>query len=220
MYRKSLIMHALIVVSHPDPQSLTSSVARTLADSIERSGHSAEIADLAAEEFDPRFGKADLTAHLRQSPPPADVLAEHRRLERADALVLVYPVYWWSMPGLMKGWIDRVFSNGWAYEEGDESRLIKKLGHLPVHLIALPGASERTYLRRGYRDAMTTQIDHGIFDYCGAPVIRHDFLFGIVEDGGPDPLDTVRAIGTGLFDHRAGLAPRLPATNVEVAPTG
>lgn len=36
--------------------------------------------------------------------------------------MLVYPVYWWSMPGLLKGWIDRVFTNGWAYDEGPDAK--------------------------------------------------------------------------------------------------
>ncbi|WP_338446485.1 NAD(P)H-dependent oxidoreductase [Pelagerythrobacter marensis] len=194
-------MHALIVVSHPDTRSMTSSVARALADSVEKAGHTVEFADLAEEEFDPRFRQADVEAHLLKSPPPRDVRAEQERLERADALVLIYPVYWWSMPGLMKGWIDRVFSNGWAYDDSDPSRIVKKLGHLPIHLIALPGASERTYLRHGYLDAMKTQIDHGIFDYCGAPVVRHELLFGIADDDGTDLLGIVRSIGAGLFDR-------------------
>nr|VUD28973.1 NAD(P)H oxidoreductase YRKL [Raoultella sp. NCTC 9187] len=59
---------------------------------------------------------------------PAEVVAEQSRIDKADALVLVFPVYWWSMPGLLKGWIDRVFSNGWAYEETADGNVVKKLG--------------------------------------------------------------------------------------------
>src|SRR5688572_9025064 len=99
-------MHALIVISHPEPASLTHGVAAHVAEGVSLSGNSFEIADLAAEAFDPRFTAADLAVHRRKAPPPADVAAEQARLDRADALVLVYPVYWWSMPGLLKGWID------------------------------------------------------------------------------------------------------------------
>ena len=109
-------MHALIVVAHHHPRSLTHALAARIAEGVVRAGHSAETADLAAEGFEPRFGLADHAVHRGQASPPADVLAEQARIDRADTLVLVYPIYWWSMPALLKGWIDRVFSNGWAFD--------------------------------------------------------------------------------------------------------
>jgi NAD(P)H dehydrogenase (quinone) len=169
-------MHALIVVAHPDPKSLTHSVADHLARGVSSSSHTFEIADLAAEGFDPRFTAADVALFRREAPPSADVAAEQVRIDRADALVLVYPVYWWSMPGLLKGWIDRVFANGWAYDEAPDGKIVKKLRHLRVHLLAIGGADLRTYARHGYFGAMRTQIDHGIFDYCGARVETSELL--------------------------------------------
>ena len=159
-------MHALIVVAHDDPRSLTHALAQQIAKGLSESdlSNTFEIADLHAEEFDPRFGVADWAVHHRESAPPADVLAEQARIDRADALVLVYPVFWWSMPALLKGWIDRVFSNGWAFDFDGDSTL-KKLGRLRVQRVALGGADARTYERHGYGAAMKAQIDHGIFDY-------------------------------------------------------
>ncbi|MBY2916578.1 NAD(P)H-dependent oxidoreductase [Rhizobium leguminosarum] len=195
-------MHALIVVAHPDPRSLTHGVAAHLAEGITLSdaGHSFEIADLAAEAFDPRFSAADIALHLREGVLPADVAAEQARIDRADALVLVYPVYWWSMPGLLKGWIDRVFTNGWAYDYGADARLVKRLGRLPVHLVGLGGADVRTYARHGYFGAMKTQIDHGIFDYCGARVVTSEVLFEAGPDHATAHLEAARVIGRRLFD--------------------
>jgi NAD(P)H dehydrogenase (quinone) len=192
-------MHALIVVAHPDPKSLTHTVAARLAEGVSLAGHSAEIADLMAEGFDPRFSANDHAVHLKQAAPSADVLAEQARIDRADALVLVYPVYWWSMPGLLKGWIDRVFSNGWAYDEIPGGKLEKKLGRPPVHLVALGGASQRTYERHGYFGAMKTQIDHGIFDFCGARIVTSEFLLPPETQDLGVHLDTARAIGGKLF---------------------
>ncbi|MFD2250495.1 NAD(P)H dehydrogenase (quinone) [Pseudochelatococcus lubricantis] len=193
-------MRALIVVSHPDPNSLTHAVAARIAEGVVSSGtsHSCEIADLTAEKFDPRFIRADIALHLREAPPPPDVAAEQARIERADALVLVYPVYWWSMPGLLKGWIDRVFTNGWAYDDGPGG-LVKKLHRLQVHLVALGGANQHTYVRHGYFDAMKAQIEHGIFGYCGAPVARSEFLLPS-DSGFPESsLDTAHTIGRAIF---------------------
>lgn len=112
-------MHAIIVTSHPNPGSLTHAIAARIADGITNSngGHSHEFADLAAEGFDPRFTQGDVALMLGEAAPAADVAAEHARLDRADALIIVYPVYWWSMPAQLKGWIDRVFTNGWAYSD-------------------------------------------------------------------------------------------------------
>jgi NAD(P)H dehydrogenase (quinone) len=164
-------MHALVVVAHPDPTSLSHSVGARIVDGISTSdqGHSVELADLAAEGFDPRFSAADLAVHRRHAPPPADVASEQGRIDRADALVLVYPVYWWSMPALLKGWIDRVFANGWAFDFSANTKLVKKLGRLRVHLVAVAGGDARTYARHGYVGAMKTQIDHGILAIRNGP---------------------------------------------------
>jgi NAD(P)H dehydrogenase (quinone) len=194
-------MHALIVTVHPETTSLTHSIAARIAEGVSESGgeNSFELADLAAEGFDPRFSEADLAVHRKQAPPPADVAAEQARIDRADALVLVYPVYWWSMPGLLKGWIDRVFANGWAYDEGPDTKLVKKLQRLKVHLVGIGGADAGTYGRHGYFDAMKTQIDHGIFDYCGACVATSELLLDSQAPNQSAHLETARAIGRNIF---------------------
>ncbi|HCL4034549.1 NAD(P)H dehydrogenase [Pseudomonas aeruginosa] len=197
-------MHALIVATHPDPDSLTHAIAAQVAAGIAASGaqHSWEIADLAAEGFDPRFTRIDHGLLLKQAVPSTDVAAEHARLERANALVLVYPIYWWSFPALLKGWIDRVFTQGWAYEDDANGKLVQKLQHLQVHLLAIGGADQRTYARHGYFGAMKTQIDHGIFGYCGARVVTSELL--LASDAGfPQAhLDTARTIGGSVFAPR------------------
>ncbi len=198
-------MHALIVVAHPDQGSLTHSVARTLGEGVAEpdGGHTFKIADLSAEGFQPEFTVIDLDVHRREVPIPADIVAEQARIDRADALVLVFPVHWWSMPALLKGWVDRVFSNGWAYDEGPDIKSVKRLRHLNVHLVGLGGAGAATYERHGYRNAMKTQIDHGIFDYCGARVVTFELLLGSEAAEVAQHFDTVRAIGRDLFDISA-----------------
>lgn len=206
-------MHALVVVSHPKPASFIHRVARQVANGIDQTGHTFEIADLAAEGFDPRFTAHDHTVHQDLIPPSPDVVREQQRIDRADALVLVYPVYWWSFPALLKGWIDRVFSNGWAYDERPGSGLVKRLGHLPVHLVAIGGASPRTYQRHGYFQAMKTQIDHGIFDYCGARVAASEFLLaaeGVQEQA---QLHAALTTGAAVFEGTGAMEP--PSANVQ-----
>jgi NAD(P)H dehydrogenase (quinone) len=206
-------MHALIVVSHPDPQSLTHAVAHSFAQGIAESGaHTTEIADLAAEGFQPAFNQDDRTAYFLEKPVPSDILREQERIDRADALVLVYPVYWWSFPGQLKGWIDRVFSNGWAYDEAPDGTIGKRLGRLAVHLIGIGGADGGTYARHGYDKAMRTQIDHGIFDFCGARVVTSEFLLDVNGQAGASHLVTARALGRNAFARPASAGVNQPET--------
>jgi NAD(P)H dehydrogenase (quinone) len=103
----------------------------------------------------------------RRGDAPADVVREQVRLDAADHLVLVFPVYWWSMPALLKGWIDGVFISGWAFDI-DEGGTRRNLGGLTVHFVAVAGDAAGTYERHGYEQALRTQIEHGIVDYVGA----------------------------------------------------
>ncbi|MGH8383427.1 NAD(P)H-dependent oxidoreductase [Pseudomonas sp.] len=202
-------MHTLIVVAHPEPESLTHAVASQIVRGINMAGqqHTFEVADLAQEGFDPRFTPGDLSVHRRKALPSADVRVEQARIERADALVLVYPVYWWAMPALLKGWIDRVFSNGWAFDFSPQSALIKKLSHLSVHLVGIGGADTATYTRHGYSAAMKAQIDHGIFDYCGAQVLTSKLLLD------SEAADSAKVLQAGeQLGHEICAAMRNPAS--------
>ena len=194
-------MHALIVVSHPLKTSLTHSVAAAVAQGITESGtqNTAEIADLTQEGFNPVFAEPDIAAFLQTGVTPPDVIAEQARIDNADALVLVFPVYWWSMPGLLKGWIDRVFSNGWAYEETADGKVVKKLGRLRVHLVALGAAGQKTYDKHGFTAAFQTQIAHGIFDYCGATVASSQLLLLPELETAEAYLEAARQSGKTIF---------------------
>lgn len=104
------------------------------------------------------------------------------------------------MPGLLEGWIDRVFANGWAYDYSLKTGVVKKLRHLRVHLVAIGGADLRTYARHGYFGAMKTQIDHGIFDYCGACVMTSELLLESETQDPASHLDPARAFGRNVFN--------------------
>lgn len=196
--RDGVAPHALVVAAHPVAASLTRAVTEAVVKSLAAHGHTTEIADLVAEGFNPVFGRADYATYSGVGPLPDDVRTEQRRIDRADRLILIYPVYWWGLPALLKGWIDRVFVAGWAFEEDAEEAIVKRLGRLNVHLIALGGADGATYDRHGYRHAMHTQIEHGIFDFCGAAVVTSE-LVTADRLGTPSLLeDTVRTITNSL----------------------
>lgn len=63
---------------------------------------------------------------------PDEVLREQQRVERADMLVFVFPIYWWSVPALLKGWFDRVLTVNWAYKVAEDGRIVGNLRDAPV----------------------------------------------------------------------------------------
>ena len=190
-------MHTLIVTAHPESGALTHAIARRIGQAITASDAANRVthADLVAEGFDPRFNMQDQALFRGTGATPADVAAEQARLEVADTLVLVYPLYWWSFPALLKGWIDRVFTQGWAYQDGADGKVQKKLQWLRVHLVGVGGAGADMIERRGYGAAMKTQIDMGIFDYCGARVLSSQLLLDADSGAAETHLQTALVIG-------------------------
>ena len=197
-------MTTLVVVSHSDPESLTHHVARSISDAIRTAGGSVETADLAAENFDPRFTGGDLNLFRGIGTTPSDVLAEQQRIDRADQLVLVFPMYWWSMPALLKGWIDRVFVSGWAYDMTADAGLVKKLQRLDVHLVALAGDDADSFERHDIHSAFRTQIERGIVEYCGATVGSTTFLHETDTRSREDFAAEVADLGSALAARAAG----------------
>ncbi|MGL1888932.1 MAG: NAD(P)H-dependent oxidoreductase [Reichenbachiella sp.] len=126
-------MKTLIIYSHPSKQSYTSEVLEQLKSSFENEKLAYEISDLYAmnfqsdmseEEYD-REGFANLGLPL-----PDDVMEEHRKIEEADCIIFIYPVWWSDCPAKLKGWFDRVYSVGYAYgydESGDQIQTMKTI---------------------------------------------------------------------------------------------
>ncbi|CAM4132012.1 NAD(P)H-dependent oxidoreductase [Nocardia ninae] len=185
----------LLVVSHPDHESATWAIAHAVEQGIQADGSTmVAVHDLTASGFDPVFRPADLAVHRLLGEVPADVRREQELIESADVVALLFPVYWWSMPALAKGWIDRVFSRGWAYENTspDGPSAVKEL-----HFIALAGINQGTFDRRGYKDAITLQLEHGIAGYSEIDESSVEVLYG-TETTDPQAHEELAAQGYKL----------------------
>ncbi|WP_374377602.1 NAD(P)H oxidoreductase [Dongia sp.] len=168
-------MKVLVVFDHPRRDSFCGGVLDRFTAGLAAAGHAAEIADLRAENFDPRLPVADEPDWNDGSKVySAAVLKEQERIARNDALAFIFPIWWWSFPATTKGWIDRVWNNGWAY--GD-----RKLPHSKALLIGTASGDEEGYLKRGYDAAMQTQLVTGIMHYCGIPEARLEFFYDVMQ---------------------------------------
>ena len=177
-------MHLLTVFSHPLRNKYPSAVMDAFHQPIINDGHTIDLLDLHKEAFDPRFNEADHAAFWGQ-PISQEIKQMQARVNRADRLAFVFPVYWWSMPAMMKGWIERVFTEGWAYQYGNgvqdrgKKELAGKLTNKPTILIGIGGSKQTTYEKYGYERAMKTQIDVGIFSYCGITDVESHLIYDV-----------------------------------------
>jgi NAD(P)H dehydrogenase (quinone) len=141
-------MQIYIVFAHPSKRSFSWSVLEAFTRGLKEAGHSFQISDLYEMGFrsemdeDQYFRELGLDPH---APVPDDVAAEQAKIDEADALVFIYPVWWSDCPAKLKGWFDRVLAYGYAYfYDTDDQRLsrisIKKAlvlcsaGHTVEHL--------------------------------------------------------------------------------------
>ena len=158
-------MHVLTVLDHPNPDSFSAAIAQHFTAGAEAAGHSSELADLHAEGFDPRWSMADIESD-NGAAAPADVLSEQTRVARADAICFVFPLFWWGMPAMTKGWVDRVWSWGWAYDQLDDPE--QSLQRPRTGILLIPaGARSDEMADEGYLAALETAWIKGTFGYFG-----------------------------------------------------
>ncbi len=157
-------MNILVVLAHPRRESLTGRICDAFVEGAESAGHKVELADLYEEKFDPVLHEQDEPDwHDSARVFSAVVQEEMARIERNEATVMVFPVWWWSMPAILKGWMDRVWNHGFAYTFAEGA---KTYPHEHALMIGLAGVDRESYEKRAYDNAIRIQLDTGILDYC------------------------------------------------------
>jgi NAD(P)H dehydrogenase (quinone) len=218
--------HILIVHAHPEPSSVTHQLAQIAADVLSSQGHDVVASNLYAmgwkavfdsDDFPQRKNSARLSfidesghayAHGCQS---ADVIAEQEKLRMAEAVILVFPLWWFSMPAIMKGWIDRVWAFGLAYgyqgagntHRYGEGAFAGKRALLCVSV----GGPEEDYSPRGINgplEQLLFPITHGTLFFPGMSVLPTFAGYGTAHMDGA----AMRALAgrwrchvAALFDH-------------------
>lgn len=189
-------MKILYVFAHPEPRSLNGALRDVAITELEAQGHEVRLSDLYADGWKANVDRADfpsLAPDERLKPVAAshdayaegaltdDVKAEIEELLWADALILQFPLWWFAMPAILKGWVDRVFAYGLAYGVGEHSdkRWGDRYGEgtfagKRAMLIVTAGGGEGHYTARGVNgpiDDLLFPINHGILYYPGYDVL-------------------------------------------------
>lgn len=189
-------MKILLVFAHPEPRSLNSALRDVAIKELEAQGHEVRVTDLYAQGWKAEIDRADFPhlapgARLQVTAASGeafaanalseDVRAEHEKLLWADALILQFPLWWYAMPAILKGWVDRVYAYGFAYGVGEHSD--KHWGDRfgegtfagkRAMLLVTTGGWEEHYSARGVNgpiDDLLFPINHGILYYPGYDVL-------------------------------------------------
>jgi NAD(P)H dehydrogenase (quinone) len=178
-------VRALIVHAHHEPKSFCSALFRQAVQTLSEAGHEVVTSDLYSERFDPisdrrNFASVFDAGHLKQQleerhasevdgfAPELEI--EIKKLESCDLLIFTFPLWWFSMPAILKGWVDRAFPMGRVY--GEEKLYENGLGKAKKRalIIITIGGPPETY--SGYNinpslENVLTPIQHGVFWFNG-----------------------------------------------------
>jgi putative NADPH-quinone reductase len=173
---------ALLVVAHPRATSLTARAADRARERLLAEGYAVDLLDLHAEGFDPRMTPADepdWSDRDRTFSPAAE--AHMARLAAADTVLVVFPVWWFGLPALLKGWIDRVWNYGFAYGRGTP-----RLAGKRMLWVGLTGYSAEHFAAGGWDELLTRQLAEGISGFCGISDAAVHLVHGTVPTGPAD----------------------------------
>lgn len=155
-------MKYLIIYAHPDNESHAKFTLQEVKSRLEELNREYEVIDLYKIKYDPSLSSEELT---NKGYAPDFVLEHRKKIDESDFLVFIYPVWWNSMPGILKGWIDRTLSGGYAF---------KYVNKIPVGLLkgkraiifATTGANKiLSCIFQGYRWKKIMARD--ILRFCG-----------------------------------------------------
>jgi NAD(P)H dehydrogenase (quinone) len=159
-------LQALWVLAHPNPHSLNARLCQVGTNALCAAGWAVDMSDLYTTGWDPVL--------VKEGGP--DVEGEQRKLRRADLVVLQFPLWWYGMPAMLKGWIDRVFEAGFAYDVIDphtgrarkygDGGLVGKRALAVVTAGDRPGSLEARGISGSIEDVLWPLL-HGTFWYSG-----------------------------------------------------
>lgn len=170
-------MNVVIVYAHPNPQSYHAAVAQAVKEEVEKKGWQVKFKDLYAMSWNPVLSQSDFAA-FHNGNIPADIMAEQADVSWSDLVIMISPVWWSSVPAILKGYIDRVFSIGFAYEYTPTGPR-GKLGGKKALLITGSGTDEQAAQANGLITAIKRTLVDGFFGFCGFAEFKYKNLAAV-----------------------------------------
>jgi putative NADPH-quinone reductase len=155
-------MRVLLVIAHPLEDSFTKAAAARVRSTLERRGMEVDLIDLYADGFDPRLTGAERRGYFASPYDRRGVEDYVDRLKKADKLAFFFPQWWFNMPAILKGFFDRVFAPGVAFDHAPGGGLIARLTKIDaLYVVSSTGAP--WWIARLYMgDPVRRQIGRGV----------------------------------------------------------
>jgi NAD(P)H dehydrogenase (quinone) len=195
LVRKHQVRNPLVVIAHPDGDSLCMALAQAAVRGLQAGGKQVEVIDLYAEKFRPAMSCAERQVYESVQPLiEPDIVRHIELIERCDALIVVYPTWNMGLPAILKGWFDRVFLPGVAFKLDEDSQRIKgALGHVR-RMVGITTYGSPSWVVR-----LTSDSGRRLVSRClrmMAPTLRTRTLWcGLYGLNRPDPAAITAFIG-------------------------
>ena len=156
-------MKCLVVVAHPVTDSLCHSLAQSAIQALTEAGHTVQVEPLYQNEFSPSLTASERQSYYHLPFDSSAVQPQVSHLLSAEALVLVFPTWWFGFPAILKGWFDRVWAPGIAYDHATDlgpitPRLHKLRRALAITSLGSPWWVDRLLLRQPVKRVLKTAL--------------------------------------------------------------
>jgi NAD(P)H dehydrogenase (quinone) len=179
------VKHA-IIIGHPKERSFIATMAKAYTSEVRGRGNAVEVRNLYAMNFDPRLMASELPGE--NAAPMADVARERELLKGADVFAFFYPFWFNAPPAMLKGYMERVFGFGFAYERapGGTNPL---LAGSKLFSVSSTGAPREWVQETGAWDAECQLFDKHFAAVCGLTVVDHLHFGNIIPGIRPDVIE-------------------------------
>ena len=171
-------MKHLIISAHPNPQSFNRALVEEVIKATRQAGGETVVRDLYTLDFNPVLSWRELNASIKGI-VPAEIKFEQKLITEADLITFIYPLWWMGFPAILKGYLDRVLSYGFAYQN-ENNISVGLLGHKKIQQFITMGNSIEKYQQLGFDKALKSCLVDGLFNFCGITDIQHD-IFGNIH---------------------------------------
>ncbi|QOX65685.1 NAD(P)H-dependent oxidoreductase [Anoxybacterium hadale] len=169
-------MNALIIYSHPNTKSFNHAILNQVKQGLKDGGHTFEVIDLYVDNFNPVLVYNE---GIKRSELMNDVETAHYRelIKQADELIFIYPIWWYGMPAILKGFIDRVFVSGFAYTSDGKSPkgLLSNKSAWVIYTIDSPA----WFVKLFRKNIEWKTMKDAILNYCGIKHVEKSMLAGV-----------------------------------------
>lgn len=170
-------MDALVIYAHPNPKSFNHAIKEKVEHTLSGMGKTFKVVDLYSLNFNPVLTGEDLYNIFVNNTVSEDIKQHQELISNAGFLIFIHPVWWSGMPAILKGYIDRVFTYGFAYKEVN-GEIVGLLSDKKVLIINTFGADENELNHFGIKECFD-KIYNSIYGFCGIREIKTKYLYAV-----------------------------------------